>query len=369
MKHAKPSTALAAEVALLLRAAREPVELDDAGWDRLLRLARMSGLHARVAARNIDNPQLSPRVRRHLLSASRMADFSKQMLLAELRSTHALCDGSFPVLVLKGAAYLLQDRAAAQGRFVSDADLLVPRSHLRTMEERLRAAGWQSAALDPHDERYYRDWSHETPPLRYPGRFLELDLHHAITPVTGSLSFDPQPLFDASEAIPGTPLRALSPPDQVLHACLHCFHDGDFVLRVREVVDIDALLREFSAQAGFWDVLGARARALGLERPLWYGLRYAAAWMQLPVPPQQLAALPAPPALARASMDLLVPRAMLPTDPDHPPGPAARFAQTALLARYHWLRMPLRLLLPHLARKTWRRLRARRNSGVEGFDP
>ncbi len=357
-----------ADIATLLRAVREAVELDDAGWDRLLRLARMSGLHARVAHCNIDNPRLSPAVRRHLLSAVRMADFRDQMLRAELLSVHALCEGDFPVVVLKGGAYLLQGRAAAQGRFVSDADLLVPRRHLRTMEERLRAAGWQSAALDPHDERYYRDWSHESPPLRHPGRFLEVDLHHAITPVTGSLSFDPQPLFDASEAIPGTPLRALSPPDQVLHACLHCFHDGDFALRMREVVDIDALLCEFSAMEGFWDALGLRARELGLERPLWYGLRYAAAWLQLPVPPQLTAALSAPPALSRVAMDTLVPLAMLPTDPDHPPAMTARLAQAALLARYHWLRMPLRLLLPHLARKSWRRLRARSAARTESAD-
>lgn len=361
-----PATHLA-HLQTLLRAVRTPVELDEAGWDRLLRLARMSGLHARVAAIHLEHPQVPAPVRRHLLSAARMAAFRDQMLRAELASVHALCDDRFPVLVLKGGAYLLQGRAAARGRFVSDADLLVPRRHLRTMEERLRAAGWQTAALDPHDERYYRDWSHETPPLRHPGRFLELDLHHAITPVTGSLHFDPQPLFDASEAIAGTPLRALSAEDQVLHACLHCFHDGDFDLRVREVVDIDALLREFSALPGFWDRLAARARQLGLERPLWYGLTFAHAWLQLPLPATLLANLPAPSPAVQGAMNALLPQVMLPGDPDFPPSRAARLARTALLVRYHWLRMPLRLLLPHLARKSWRRLGRRRAAGADGL--
>lgn len=364
-----PDTAHLADLQTLLRAVRTPVTLNEAGWDRLLRLARMSGLHARVAAVHLDQPDVPERVRRHLLSAARMAKFRDQMLRAELASVHALCDDSFPVLVLKGGAYLLQGRTAAQGRFVSDADLLVPRSHLRIMEDRLRAAGWQSAALDPHDERYYRDWSHETPPLRHPGRFLELDLHHAITPVTGSLSFDPQPLFDASEAIPGTPLRAPCPEDQILHACVHCFHDGDFDLRVREVVDIAMLLNEFSAQSGFWERLGVRARELGLQRPLWYGLTFAHAWLQVPLPPTALATLPAPSTFAQAAMDALVPRAMLPGDPDRPPARAARLARTALLARYHWLRMPMRLLLPHLARKSWRRLRARANADSDAAKP
>ena len=134
------------------------------------------------------------------------------------------------------------------------------------MEARLHAAGWESAALDPYDERYYRDWSHETPPLRFPGHFLELDLHHAITPVTGRLHFDPAPLFAESLAVPGTPFRVLSPHDQVLHACVHCFQDGDLALRVREIADIDGLLRSFADTPGFWPGLVERARELDARR-------------------------------------------------------------------------------------------------------
>ena len=56
-------------------------------------------------------------------------------------------------------------------------------------------------------------------------------------------------------------------------------------------------------------------------------------------------------------MDALVPRAMLPPEPERGDGGlGGRLARTVLLIRYHLLRMPLRLLLPHLVRKAWRRL-------------
>lgn len=352
---------------LLLLGLRQSLTVDEGQWDRILRLARRTGLHARVAANHLDgNVRLTDPVRRHLLSAVRVAAYRAQMVRAELFRLATHCKGDFPVVVLKGGAYILENRALAVGRFVSDVDILVPKTALRTMEERLRGAGWAPAPLDPYDERYYRDWSHETPPLRFPGRSLEVDLHHAITPVTGRLAFDPETLFETIRPIPGTPFHVLAPEDQALHACLHCFQDGDLELRVREIVDIDGLLRALASAPGFWDRLLLRAAQLGLERPLWYGLRYARAWLDSPIPDEVFQALPAPNAVARRLMDTLLPLAMLPSDPDFPEPIQVRLARSALLARYHFLRMPLHLLLPHLARKALLRGKARFSQSPTG---
>lgn len=347
------------DIALLLRGLNEPLDIDEARWEQLLRIARASGLHARLAEANLHNATITAVVRRHLLSSARIAAYRAQLVRAELFHLTPLAAGDFPVIVLKGGAYLLQHRRIATGRFVSDVDLLVPADHLRTMEGRLRSAGWQAEKLAPYDERYYRDWSHETPPMRFPGHSLEVDLHHAITPITGSLAFDPASLFERSEPIPGTPFRALCPEDQVLHACLHCFHDGELDLRLREVVDIDGLLRAFAEREGFWDGLAERARELGLQRPLWYGLHFARAWLSCPVPSAILEALPAPSPLNRRVMAALVPVAMYPSDPDFPPAFSVRLARVLMRIRYHLLRMPLHLLAPHLARKSLVGLRAR----------
>lgn len=353
------STALAIEIDALLRGMHLPTEAELPRWERVLRLARMTGLHGRLAAANRANGALPDPIRRHLLSAERISRFNAQMLHAELQALAPLCDGAFPVIALKGSAYALQGLPAAVGRFVSDVDLLVPRSHLRTMEQRLLNAGWETAELDAYDERYYRDWSHETPPMRFPGHFLEVDLHHAITPVTGALSFDPAPLFESSIAIPGSPFRVLCAEDQVLHACVHCFQDGDLDLRVRELVDIDMLLRGFASRREFWPKLLDRAAELGLQRPLWNGLHFARDWMNTPVPDAMLHARFSPPPLVVKIMDVLVARAMLPSDPDYPPPATVRLARLVMLARYHRMRMPIGMLLPHLARKSLLRARAR----------
>ncbi len=343
-------------------------QLDPACWETVLRLARSTRLHGRLAAAQLGGTDLPAVVERHLCSAARIAAFNRQMLIAELHQLAPLCQGDFPVVLLKGAAYAAQNHAGANGRLVSDVDLLVPRSALRTMEQRLHDAGWRSAPLDPYDERYYRDWSHETPPLRFPGHFLEVDLHHAITPVTARLNFDPTPLIEASEALPGSVFRVLQGEDQLLHACLHCFQDGDLGLRLREVADIDSLLRHHGradgadATNGFARRLIERATQLGLLRPLWYGLHFAARWFATPQAVTILAQLPPgarPAATTRLLMDRLVPLAMLPGNPDLPPPLAARLARQAMLTRYHWQRMPLRLLLPHLARKAILRTRWR----------
>ena len=54
-----------------------------------------------------------------------------------------------PILLLKGAAYLLADLPLAQGRLVSDVDILVPEASLHQVEAALLAAGWGSLKLDP----------------------------------------------------------------------------------------------------------------------------------------------------------------------------------------------------------------------------
>lgn len=330
-------------------------------WEGVLQRARSAGVASALSFRVLGAcplEDLDHRVVAHLQSARRAGLARAQMARWECSELgEVAAEAGFPVLLLKGAAYLLGGHPFAVARFVSDVDLLVPKRHLRAMEDRLLTQGYEAVEMDAYDERYYRDWSHETPPLRHPGRPLEVDLHHTITPVTGSLRPDAELLFAASQPLPGSPFRTLCPEDQVLHACLHCFHDGDLNLRLREVVDIDALLRAYSEREDFAERLLQRAQVLGLQGPLWYGAHFARCWLDCPPAAAILADLPGPTWWRRRCMDALVPRAMLPPEPEQGDGGlGGRLARTVLLIRYHLLRMPLRLLLPHLVRKAWRRL-------------
>ena len=128
---------------------------------------------------------------------------------------------------------------------------------------------------------------------------------------------------------------------------------------LRDLADIDALLRELGARAGFWDELIVRARLHGLGRALWYGLDFGAALFATPVPGDVLKSLAvaAPGPVVRWTMARLGRLALLPESPDRLPSLAKRIARRVLFLRYLVLRFPLRLLVFHAAAKGARRLR------------
>jgi hypothetical protein len=331
-------------------------------WDRVVRVGRASRLLAALRRRLEDAGALAAvpaPVRGHLDSEAAAARYRKQMVLRELHElAGALDSAAAPLVLVKGAAYVVQRLRVADARVVSDVDLLVPQPRLDAIETRLVEAGWQPVDVDPYDDRYYREWSHEVPPMRYPGHALELDLHHAILPPISRVRADPTLLFAGSRPVAGTTFRVLAPEDQIAHACVHTFVDSDLADRLRDVVDLDGLLREFAEQPGFWDRLCARAAELGLGRGVWYGLRYAERLVGTPVPESVRArmAAHAPGASVRALMDWLVASAAPPLPLERSAPPAVRIARWLATMRYFWLRMPLPILLRHAAVKGYRRL-------------
>ncbi len=343
-------------------------ELADSEWDRLVRIARASRLlgtlRSRLNAAGV-LASIPERVRQHLDSDYMLARFQRHRAIYESRVLAELLGSlKVPIVVLKGAAYIVQGLRLADGRFVSDLDIMVPRIRLEQAETTLKAAGWAFRELDAYDEHYYRAWTHELPPMRCPGNYLELDLHHTILPLTGRIRPNADALFESAVAVQGSSMRVLSPADQVLHACVHLAQDSDFADRFRDFVDVDALIREYCSAARFWDVLIERAALHGMERPLWYSLRYCRCWLGTPIPTEIETRLQrwAPPRGVVPVMDWLVARAALPVDPDRGPNWAGRLARGALLVRSHWLRMPPGLLARHTLAKVVRPQFARRPS-------
>lgn len=358
---------LPAHVRLLLRCLTDPREcssLRDAEWDVLIRSARSARLLGVLAAR-IDRSapgKLPPAAERQLLAGRIEARFRRQKVLHLLHAFEAqLGIPSASTVLLKGAAYIVQGLALAEGRLPADVDVMVRRGALNKVEQALLAAGWEFEKTDAYDQHYYRAWSHELPPMKCAGQALELDLHHAILPPLGRLRPDTEALFAAAIPVAGTPYRVLSPADQVLHAAAHLFQDSDCIGRLRDLVDFDALVRELSANdATFWDVLGERARLHHLGRPLWYALSFGQAWLGTPAPASLLQERGfAPPAPALGAMRAMVPLALFPVDPDSERTRASAAAATLLEARAVWLRMPPHLVLYHAANKFIRGFRRR----------
>lgn len=341
----------------LIAALRQPErlpELAPADWHPLLVRARQGGLLGTLAARAeaagvLD--ALPSRARDALVSGRVEAGEHERMLTWETRRIRrALLDCGAPAILLKGAAYAALDLPVSHGRLTGDVDILVHRSDLDRVEAALQAHGWATELEDAYDQLYYRAYMHELPPLRHKGRGTVVDVHHTISPPTSRIRIDGESLW------PGAPsgesvLPTLAPPDLVLHAVIHLFHEGNLAGGLRDLADIDGLLRHFGAEPGFWDALLARAEEFDARRVLAYGLRYAALLFDTPAPQdvrRQAARWEASPP-AQRMMDGLVVATLLAAVGEG--GHGARGAAWMLYVRSHWRRMPPLLLARHLLRK------------------
>jgi len=267
-----------------------------------------------------------------------------------------LVDLNAPLVLLKGSAYQAQRLPISAGRLPSDLDILVPRSALAQALQALKSAGWEEAELDDHDRRYYHEWSHEVPPMRHGSHPIELDLHHNILPPLGSVTIDMQALLAECRPSEWPGWSVLSPCDQVLHSAAHLFFDSEPLERVRDLVDLDGLLRHHAAaDERFWPALAHRAEQLGLVEPLLLCCHFCNRWLATPIPAPMQGRLRSVDAWHRL-LRLLFDALLAPADLDRPRPLAQRLARTLVLWRYHLRRMPLRLLLPHL----WHKVRAAR---------
>jgi hypothetical protein len=257
-----------------------------------------------------------------------------------------------PVLLLKGSAYALGDSPAAPGRMAGDIDLLMPRSWLGAAEIALARAGWRMQAKSAYDERYYREWMHELPPIVAPDGSNVLDLHHNILPLTSRLSPDADALIAARVPVPGSGFCRLCPADEVIHSAVHLAHDGDLAGGLRNLHDLHRLLREHPADSAFWQSLEDRARLHGVGLPLWQALTLAAEMFDTPVPERLLNTLRPRSALSGGLFGALA-RMQWRGKSIGRLSAGAACAGQALYIRSHLLRMPPMLLLRHLWIK-WR---------------
>ncbi len=339
--------------------------LEPARQDLLLRQARRAGLLGRLEAIFREQgllDHLSPRVNNHLTSARMLALEDRRMLLWEVnRVQRALWRSGLEVILLKGAAYVFLDLPMSRGRHVSDLDILMDPQAFPRIETLMAQHGWQPATLHPYDQRYYREWMHELPPLRHRQRMTELDIHHTILPKTSRLRPDPRLLFEAARILPDHPdLKTLAPTDLVIHAAVHLFYDSDFDKGLRGLLDLDGLFRHWATDTTFWSLLLPRAQALDLIRPVYYALHFCKKLLATPIPDGILEAMEheprGPGLLARTLMNPLIARIMTPGNPDRLEF-TSWLAWSLLYVRSHWLRMPPGMLISHLTRKGLRRWR------------
>lgn len=343
----------------LLRSPKDAVpEFSLQEWTLAIHSARQGHLLGRLGylVTSLDlSADIPEPVRNHLESANRVTASQHRNVRWEIQEIHhTLHTREIPFAILKGGAYIAKNYDASRGRTLSDIDIMVPHARIVEAERAFIDNGWFPGKLNPYDQRYYRDWMHELPPLRHLERGTTLDVHHTILPPTASLKPDVTQLW--TKAIPLDSLDGvfvLSPEDMVLHSATHLFHDGEMEHGLRDLVDMDSLITEFEAQENFWKNLANRARCLDLGRPLYYALQCRDHFLGKAAPAKVLQVLSNKENYDSHGTQQVLSFLKLAIGAILNNGqiPSVTLAKFAVFVRSHYLRMPLHLLIPHLLRK------------------
>ncbi|WBH16853.1 nucleotidyltransferase domain-containing protein [Sphingomonas radiodurans] len=316
--------------------------LDASSWTEVIAAARAEQLIGTLATR-LDGLALPVAVAAILVEARATSLEGRRQALWEAEmARRALAGIVEPLILLKGTAFAAAGLDAGQGRSIGDLDILVPQDALAAAETALLAHGWIWVKSDPYDDRYYRQWMHELPPLIHPERDRMIDVHHTILPPTARITPDAARLIANAVSL-GAGLAVLAPEDMVVHGAIHLLADGDLSGGLRNLWDLDRLMREFiEREDGFWLQLAARSADHGADRVVARAARLCHALFKTPVPLewQRL-----------TFTDRLFMRRLLARDGwGRDRRPATRLG---FYIRSHWMRMPPTLLAQHLWIK-WR---------------
>lgn len=322
-------------------------------WQQLIWLLReaklLSALTAAIERAGLLS-QLPEYARRHLQSALVYADRQAQQIRFECAELQrVLANAGIAAVYLKGAAYTLANTLNSRGRICNDLDVLVAKSQLAAAEALLQQHGWRTDKLTAYDERYYRQWSHEIPPMMHINRGTVLDLHHNLyLPVSGRAA-DMTKFFSLTQPTSSAAL-VLKPEAMVLHSIIHLFTNEDMQSALRDVWDLYLLIKQFSSET-FWQQLTSLAQQSGFSAELQHccsALRYYLAPMLDPLTLQQCNSL--------ANDGLWQRYFLLPAlVPAHPlvSGWRQQLAKQMMYLRGHWLKMPLWILCKHLTIKAF----------------
>ncbi len=331
----------------LVTALRDPQSvsnLGDAEWADLISIARAEALVGSLA-RRLRNIVVPDAVKPVLDDAIGAHDLARQQALWEADcARRALAGYDGKVVLMKGTAYVAAALDAGIGRSIGDLDIMVARDDLEPVEQMLLDAGWEWVKPDPYDDQYYREHMHELPPMIHRERDRMIDVHHTTLPLTARPTPDAGRILDDTVQLENG-LYVMSPADMVLHAVAHLFADGDLSGGLRNLWDIDRLIREFSEQqVDFGAEMVSRAQVHGLTKHLALALRVAAQLYETPVDKHH--------AGASSFGDQLYVRRLLARDGYG--RETRKWTRLAFYIRSHWLRMPPMMLAGHLWTK-WRK--------------
>ena len=239
-------------------------QLSKSEWNDLLRILRACSLtasfHKRLCREKLEH-QLPDYCKSAFVSAVRFAEAqSRQTRIQALKICQLSADYNVPIIFLKGAAYTLGQTENSLGRLMSDIDICVAREHILQLEVALLKSGWTFKDIDEHDDKYYRAWSHELPPLKHDEDGVVLDVHHTLIPPIKGRILNVSDLLDSAvddDVFPVPSMEWL-----VMHSALHLILNEDVENGLRDLTDIYLLLNSDKSNGeNFCDNI-EKARAL-----------------------------------------------------------------------------------------------------------
>ncbi|WJG08455.1 nucleotidyltransferase family protein [Aliiglaciecola sp. LCG003] len=305
---------------------------------------------------------------KHLNSAQVYADRQALQINFEASELRLLFEEiDVTAIFLKGAGYTLRDSSNSRGRICSDIDVLVNQQDLAKAEAHLKSRRWKSEPLSDYDEKYYRQWAHEIPPLIHLNRATVVDMHHNLYPPISGRSPDVSS-FIASRQKTQNGCFVLDPASTVMHSIIHMFANEDSSSWMRDMLDILLLIEEFGDDA-FWLKLLDLSKQTGFNFETLCCLRSIQYYSEILLPEiaqQFVANFP----LSKRQAWLLENAFIPAVAPEHDQvlGRRHKVAKNIVYLRGHWIKMPTSILFKHFVIKLFLSLRDQL-VGKHQFDP
>lgn len=334
----------------------------------ILREAKVLGSLYHSAVKHECFSQYPSEVQRHLFSAHVYAKRQADQIEYEAKELNQLFQQvDVQAIFLKGAAYTLRGSFNGLGRVCSDLDVLVDKSDLAKAEAHLKSNRWRSESLNDYDEKYYREWAHEIPPLFQINRATVVDMHHNIYPPISGRAPSVETFFD-SKQLTETGCFVLDPACTILHSLVHMFTNEDSSSWMRDLLDICLLIEEFGDQ-DCWTKLIELAIETKFTSELASCITVISYYSKIDIP-QQAKDFVSNQKLGFTDKFLMNTIFVNAIVPEHEAVNKFknRMAKQVVYLRGHWQKMPFPILIKHFAIKSFLGLRDKL-IGKHHFDP
>ncbi|MDP5459384.1 nucleotidyltransferase family protein [Alishewanella sp. SMS8] len=344
----------------LFVAPESALQLNAQQWVNVILVLRHQQLLARYSYRFKSAKiflNLSEYAQHHLRNAEILADKQYRQIDSEAEELIDLLEPlNVTPVFLKGAAYALQPQLKpGLGRTFSDIDLLVPKQNIMAIEQRLALFGYLGEPISAYDEHYYRNWTHEIPPVRHHARGTVLDIHHNLVPLVSGRAPNIA-AFERHVITTDQGYAVLDLPAITLHSLIHLFFNETFKNAFRDLTDLHLLFSDFSEED--WTEILKLSAETGFQFELMLAVRYCQQLLQTTVPCWVCQQLEngQPAAWRMRLLDFIFGYTLL---PKHPltTSKKQKLAVFFAFVRGHFLKMPLHILLGHLTMKSFFGLR------------